>query len=250
MQEMIKINTDNHTQETLGYTIGIGDKAPAFEAKSTMGEISFPQDYRGKWVILFSHPSDFTPVCTTEFIFFAEMLKEFEALNTSLIGLSVDSLSSHLGWLYTIEEQISFQGATKTKIRFPLIADLSGEIAKKYGMIHQNFSETKTVRGTFFIDPNGVIRAILFYPQSTGRNFDEIKRMLISLQLSDKLSIATPANWLPGDEVVRKSPHHIESVEKCACENKDKSGAWFLSLEELPVEDIEQALYAKKQKIN
>ena len=107
-----------------------------------------------------------------------------------------------------------------------------------------------TLRGTFFIDPNGVIRAILFYPQSTGRNFDEIKRILISLQLSDKLSIATPANWMPGDEVVKKSPYHIESVEKCARDNKDKSGAWFLSLEELTIEDIERALFSKKQKIN
>lgn len=247
MQETAKIKTEIHSQDTIQLNIGIGDKAPAFEAETTIGEISFPEDYRGRWVILFSHPSDFTPVCTTEFIFFAEMVQEFEALNTTLIGLSVDSLSSHLAWLYSIEEQISFQGATKTKVRFPLIADSAGEIAKKYGMIHPGFSDTKAVRGTFFIDPNGVIRSVLFYPASTGRNFDEMKRILISLQLADKLSVSTPANWLPGDEVVKNTPCHIDTVEKCACDNKEKSGAWFLSLEELPLEDIEKALYSKKQ---
>ncbi len=228
----------------------IGDKAPAFDAETTNGWISFPLDFQGKWIILFSHPSDFTPVCTTEFIFFAEMMKEFESLNTALIGLSVDSLSSHLGWLYAIEDQISFHGITKTKIRFPLIADTSGEIARLYGMIHPNSSDTKTVRGVFFIDPNGIIRTILFYPSSTGRNFDELKRILMSLQLSDRLGISTPANWHPGDDVVKKAPNTIHSLEKCAYENKKTSGAWFLSLEELSLEDIHKILYVKKGKLN
>lgn len=228
----------------------IGDKAPSFEADSTMGKISFPVDFEGHWVILFSHPSDFSPVCTTEFIFFAEMMKEFESLNTKLIGLSVDGLSSHLEWLYKIETEISFHGITNTKIKFPLIADLSGEIASLYGMIHPNVSLVKAVRSVFFIDPQGVIRSILFYPFSTGRNFDEIRRILISLQLSDKLNISTPANWQPGDEVVRKAPDTIEDLEKDQKKNQNKSGAWFLSLEELSKEDVEMALRVRKHKLN
>ena len=231
-------------------SLKIGDKAPAFDAETTNGWISFPSDFQEKWVILFSHPADFTPVCTTEFIFFAEMMREFEALNTALIGISIDSLTSHLGWLHAIEDQISFHGITKTKIRFPLIADLSGSISRMYGLIHPNSHETKAVRGVFFIDPKNVIRAILFYPSSTGRNFDEMKRILISLQLSDQLGIATPANWQPGDDVVKKAPDTIYSLEKYVYENKKTSGAWFLSLEELPLSEIDKILYMKKGKLN
>lgn len=239
----------NEEKNTYG-CLGIGDKAPSFNAPTTNGEICFPDDYKGKWIILFSHPSDFTAVCTTEFIFFAEMMREFTDLNTVLVGLSVDSLSSHLAWLYAIEEQISFHGITKTKIRFPLIADLSGEISKKYGMIHQNVSDTKTVRSVFFIDPMGIIRTILFYPQTTGRNFDELKRILISLQLSDTLGVSTPANWQVGDDVVKKTPEDIQSLEQAAQKNKKKSGAWFLALDELSAVDVEKALYTKKPKLN
>ncbi len=228
----------------------IGDKAPAFEADSTMGKISFPVDFEGKWVIFFSHPSDFSAVCTTEFIFFANMMNEFENLNTRLLGLSVDGLASHLEWLYKIETEISFHGIVKTKIKFPLIADLSGEIANQYGMIHPNASMVKAVRSVFFIDPTGIIRSILFYPFSTGRNFDEIKRILISLQLSDKLNISTPANWQPGDEVVSKAPNNINDLEHLSKETINKSGAWFLSLEELSKEDIDTALSIKKNRLN
>ena len=230
--------------------LGIGDKAPSFEADSTLGKISFPVDFEGHWVILFSHPSDFSAVCTTEFIFFAEVMKEFERLNTKLLGLSVDGLASHLEWLYKIETEISFHGITNTKIKFPLIADLSGEIASKYGMIHPNISKVKAVRSVFFVDPNGIIRAILFYPFSTGRNFDELKRVLISLQLSDKLNISTPANWQPGDDIVPKAPDNINEVNSLANDVRNKSGAWFLSLEELSKEDIEIALHSKRQKFN
>ena len=230
--------------------LGIGDKAPSFQANSTMGEIAFPADFEGKWVILFSHPADFTAVCTTEFIYFAEMMKEFEQLNTAIIGLSVDGLSSHLGWLNEIETQISFNGITNTKIRFPLLEDLSGEISRKYGLIHPAVSMTKAVRGVFFIDPKGVIRSILFYPQSTGRNFDELKRILISLQLADKLGVSTPANWQPGDEVVKKAPENISDAEVASKINKNKSGAWFLSLEDLSKEEIDSVLYVKKTRLN
>lgn len=235
-------------EENQDYTcVRIGDEAPRFSAQTTQGVIHFPTDFRGKWIILFSHPADFTPVCTTEFIFFAEMMKEFEALNTQLVGLSVDSLSSHLAWLYSIQEQISFHGFSKAKIRFPLIADLSGKIARKYGMIHSKALETKTVRGVFFIDPSGIIRTILYYPPSMGRNFEEIKRILISLQLTDEMNVSTPANWMPGDEVVKSNPEDIKDVEKKAKENEEKSGAWFLSLEELPLDQIEKLLYKKKK---
>lgn len=247
---MYKSNEDNDKSEAVSTCLGLGDKAPSFIAQTTMGDISFPDDFKGKWVILFSHPSDFTPVCTTEFIFFAEMMKEFSLLNTALIGLSVDSLSSHLAWLYAIQEQISFHGITKTKITFPLIADLSGEIAKKYGMIHSSVSDTKAVRGVFFIDPMGIIRTILFYPHTTGRNFDELKRILISLQLADRLGVSTPANWQIGDDVVKTMPDSMPILEKCATENKKKSGAWFLALEELSAEEVQKALYTKKPKVN
>ncbi len=247
MNETIEQSQKNMLQEQEYSCLRIGDKAPHFVAQTTNGAIHFPEDFAGKWVILFSHPSDFTPVCTTEFIFFSEMMSDFEALNTQLVGLSVDSLSSHLAWLYSIQEQISFHGIRNAKIRFPLIADLSGQIARQYGMIHANSHVTKTVRGVFFIDPQGVIRTILFYPFSMGRNFDELKRILIALQVSDSEGVSMPANWMPGDEVVKASPDKITDVEIKAEENKDRSGAWFLSLEELPVSRINEILYKKKK---
>ncbi len=220
----------------------LSDKAPSFTAQTTQGTIQFPEDFKGKWVILFSHPTDFTPVCTTEFIYFAEMMQEFESLNTKLVGLSVDSLASHLAWLYAIQKDIVFQGMKHVKITFPLIADLTGQIARQYCMLHPNASHTKTVRAVFFIDPNGIMRTILYYPSSLGRNFDELKRILISLQLTDELGVSTPANWQPGDEVIEAAPENLNEVEQRAVDNEANSGAWFLSLKELPVETIETTL--------
>ncbi len=220
----------------------LGDKAPSFTAQTTQGSIHFPEDFKGKWAILFSHPTDFTPVCTTEFIYFAEMMQEFESLNTKLIGLSVDSLASHLAWLYAIQKDIVFQGMKHVKISFPLIADLTGQIARQYCMLHPNSSNTKTVRAVFFIDPKGIIRTILYYPSSLGRNFDELKRILISLQLTDELGVSTPANWQPGDEVIESAPENMDEVEQRAQNNETNTGAWFLSLKELPVEEIESVL--------
>jgi peroxiredoxin (alkyl hydroperoxide reductase subunit C) len=178
----------------------IGDKAPAFKAVTTQGEINFPEDYKGKWVILFSHPSDFTPVCTTEFMTFATMADEFKALNTDLIGLSVDSLHAHIAWLRKIQE-LEWNGMKNVEVKFPLIADIRMDVANKYGMIQSN-SNTQTVRAVFVIDPQAVIRTILYYPASTGRNFDEIKRIIVALQKTDKDSCATPANWQPGDDTI------------------------------------------------
>lgn len=179
----------------------LGDKAPAFEAVTTQGTIHFPEDYKGKWVILFSHPADFTPVCTTEFMTFGTLMDEFKAMNTELIGLSVDSLYSHIAWLRKIQE-IEWNGMKNVKVEFPLIEDIRMEVAKKFGMIQPGQSNTQAVRAVFVIDPEGVIRTILYYPLSTGRNFDEIKRIILALQKADAEACATPADWRPGDDVI------------------------------------------------
>jgi peroxiredoxin (alkyl hydroperoxide reductase subunit C) len=179
----------------------IGDDAPVFKATTTQGEINFPSDYAGKWVILFSHPADFTPVCTTEFMTFASMIDEFRALNTELVGLSVDGLYSHIAWLRKIQE-LEWKGMKNVEVTFPLIDDIRMEVATKYGMIQPNASTTQAVRAVFIIDPNGKIRTILYYPQSTGRNFDEIKRLIQALQKADADNVATPADWRPGDDVI------------------------------------------------
>jgi len=179
----------------------IGDKAPAFEAVTTQGNIKFPEDYAGKWVILFSHPADFTPVCTTEFMTFATMADEFKALNTELVGLSVDSLYAHIAWLRKIQE-LEWNGMKNVEVKFPLIEDIRMEVAKKYGMIQPGQSNTQAVRAVFVVDPEGKIRTILYYPLSTGRNFDEIKRIILALQKADKDKVATPANWRPGDDTI------------------------------------------------
>ncbi len=180
----------------------IGDDAPAFSAVTTQGVINFPEDYKGKWVILFSHPADFTPVCTTEFMTFATMEQDFKALNTELIGLSVDSLYAHIAWLRTIKEKIKYKGMENVEVNFPLIEDIKMEVANKFGMIQPNSSGTQAVRAVFVIDPKAKIRTILYYPLSTGRNFDEIKRIILALQKADADGVATPADWRPGDDVI------------------------------------------------
>lgn len=179
----------------------IGEKAPSFKAVTTQGEINFPEDYQGKWVILFSHPADFTPVCTTEFMTFATMADEFKALNTELIGLSVDSLYAHIAWLRKIQE-LEWNGMKNVEVKFPLIEDIRMEVANKFGMIQPAQSNTQAVRAVFVIDPEAKIRTILYYPLSTGRNFDEIKRIIIALQKADADKVATPADWRPGDDVI------------------------------------------------
>jgi peroxiredoxin (alkyl hydroperoxide reductase subunit C) len=179
----------------------IGDKAPSFTATTTQGVINFPRDYEGKWVILFSHPADFTPVCTTEFMTFANMIDEFKEINTELIGLSVDSLYAHIAWLRKIQE-LEWKGMKNIEVTFPLIEDIKMDVANKFGMIQPNQSNTQAVRAVFVIDPKGIIRTILYYPLSTGRNFDEIKRIILALQKADTDHVATPADWRPGDDVI------------------------------------------------
>lgn len=180
----------------------IGDKAPFFHAVTTQGDIAFPDQYAGSWVILFSHPADFTPVCTSEFMTFATLAPKFAELDTKLVGLSVDGLYSHIAWLRTIKEKIAYRGMKDVEMTFPLIEDITMEVAKKYGMIQPGESSTKAVRAVFFIDPKGIVRAIIYYPLSLGRNFDELLRVVQALKTADAFSVATPADWRPGDDVI------------------------------------------------
>jgi peroxiredoxin (alkyl hydroperoxide reductase subunit C) len=219
----------------------IGDAAPAFEAVSTQGNIKFPEDYKGKWVILFSHPADFTPVCTSEFMTFAHMENEFKKLNTELIGLSVDGLYSHIAWLRTIKDKIEFRNWKNVEVKFPLIEDITMEVARKYGMIQLGESSTKAVRAVFFIDPAAKIRAIIYYPLSLGRNFEELKRVIIGLQTADKFSIATPADWKPGEDVI-VPPAGSCGVAEDRMSGKENGGLyckdWFFCMKPLAKEKI------------
>ncbi|MDW2995052.1 MAG: peroxiredoxin [Alphaproteobacteria bacterium] len=214
----------------------IGENAPEFYASTTSGKIHFPNDFTGQWVVLFSHPSDFTPVCTTEFIEFQKHIKEFEKLNTQLIGLSVGTLASHLAWFNAIENM-----PEKIKITFPLIDDLNTSIAQKYGMIHLNASNTNTVRAVFVIDPDGIIRAILYYPPTLGRNIPEILRILTALQTADAFKVATGANWNIGDDVIIPSPQTIKDMRKKASDDT----SWFLKYKKLNKSDIYEKIGKK-----
>ena len=222
----------------------IGDKAPSFTAKTTQGIINFPEGFRGKWKILFSHPADFTPVCTSEFMAFATMQDEFEALNCQLVGLSVDGLYSHIAWLRTIKEKIEYKGMKNMEVTSPLFEDITMEVAKKYGMIQPNENSTQAVRAVFYVDPKGIIRTIIYYPLSLGRNFDELKRILIGLQTADEFGVALPADWRPGDEVIIP-PAGSCGVAKERMETKDKDMHcydWFFCTKKLSKETIENAL--------
>ncbi|MEW6250344.1 MAG: peroxiredoxin [Planctomycetota bacterium] len=218
----------------------IGSPAPAFKAETTQGVINFPADYAGKWVVLFSHPADFTPVCTTEFMTFAKMQPEFEALNCTLIGLSIDSNYSHIAWLRAIKDKIKYQDMENVEVTFPLIADVKMDVARKYGMLQPTASDTKAVRAVFFIDPQAKVRAILYYPLTNGRNFAELKRLLVALQTTDKFACATPADWRPGDDVIVPPPGSC----KAAQERLDKPAPdttvldWFMTFRKLPKEQL------------
>lgn len=222
----------------------IGDKAPSFEAVTTQGNINFPEDYKGKWIILFSHPADFTPVCTSEFMTFGSMAQEFEDLNTQLVGLSIDGLYSHIAWLRTIKEKIEYKGMKDIEIKFPLIEDITMNVASAYGMVQPGESKTQAVRAVFFIDPKGIIRAIIYYPLALGRNFQEIKRALIALQTADNFSVALPADWQPGDDVI------VPTAGSCGVAKdrmEDKTGEmtcydWFFCTKKLSKEEVESKL--------
>ncbi len=207
----------------------LGEPAPTFTSKTTEGMLNFPQDYLGKWKILFSHPADFTPVCSTEILELAEMQDEFEELNTKLVVLSTDGLNSHLDWIRSLEG-IQVADGKKAGINFPLVPDPGLKISGKYGMIHSHMSTTKTVRGVFIIDPENRIAAMFFYPFTTGRNFDEIKRTIIALQESDRKNVLTPANWQPGDDYLIDSPESADVAKKLSEKNKSSiySKEWYL----------------------
>mgnify|MGYP005845894655 FL=1 len=225
----------------------IGDAAPEFQAVTTQGPINFPSDYKGKWKILFSHPADFTPVCTSEFMTFGKMAEEFEALNCQLVGLSVDGLHSHIAWLRTIKEKIDWKGWKNVEIKFPLVVDITMEVANLYGMIQPDESNTSAVRAVFFIDPQDKIRTIMYYPLSLGRNFDEIKRVLIGLQTNDNFGVALPADWRPGDEVI-VPPAGSCGVAKDRMEGVE-SGLhcydWFFCTKQISKEEVESRLGKK-----
>lgn len=222
----------------------IGDPAPAFIASTTQGEISFPGDYAGSWVILFSHPADFTPVCTTEFMTFASMQDEFAALNTKLVGLSVDGLFSHIAWLRTIKEKIEFRGMKDVEVTFPLIDDVGMDVASLYGMIMPGEDTTKAVRAVFVVDPTGTIRTIIYYPLSLGRNFDELKRVVIALQTADALSVATPADWRPGDDVIVPPPGSCGTAKDRVQEPGEGVTVvdWFFATKKVSVAEVEAAV--------
>lgn len=204
----------------------INEPAPDFHAKTTHGDRSL-SDYRGKWLILFSHPSDFTPVCTTEFIGFARHADTFRAMNCELLGLSIDSIFSHLAWIRNIKEKFSVD------IPFPIIEDLKMEVATAYGMIHPGAGDTSAVRATFLIDPEGRLRAMVYYPMSNGRSIDEFVRLLSALQTSDTHGVATPENWQPGEPVIVSPPKTAEAAEARASEGYDYTD-WYFSRKTLP----------------
>ncbi len=224
----------------------IGDKAPEFKAVTTQGNINFPADYSGNWVILFSHPADFTPVCTSEFMTFASMESRFEEAGCKLVGLSVDGLYSHIAWLRTIKEKIEYKGMKDVEVKFPLIEDITMEVAHLYGMLQPGESSTKAVRAVFFIDPKGIIRAIIYYPLSLGRNFEELYRALIAMKTADEFSIATPADWQPGDDVI-VPPAGSCGVAKDRMEGKEemKCYDWFFCTKKLEKDKVMKAVLKK-----
>ena len=198
----------------------LNEPAPAFDAPTTHGQKKL-EDYHGKWLVLFSHPADFTPVCTTEFMAFAKRHADFQAINTELLGLSIDSHYSHVAWVRNIKEKFDVE------IPFPIIADLSMEVAKAYGMIHPGAADTSAVRATFIIDPEGVLRAMVYYPMSNGRSIDEFVRLVKAMQTSDANGVATPEAWQPGDKVIVPPPATVEEANARAANEEYECTDWY-----------------------
>ena len=203
----------------------INEPAPAFDALTTHGRKTLA-DYRGKWLILFSHPADFTPVCTTEFMAFARRADDFAKLDTELLGLSIDSHYAHIAWVRSIKETFGVD------IPFPIIADLDMKVAQAYGMIQPGASDTQAVRATFVIDPEGVLRAMVYYPMTNGRSIDEFYRLVQALQTSDQHAVATPENWKPGEDVIVPTPQTTEAAEARLGEGFDTKD-WYFSTRSL-----------------
>ncbi len=200
----------------------LNEPAPDFTANSTHGPIKLA-DYRGKWVVLFSHPADFTPVCTTELSEFARRQADFDKLNVQLIGLSIDSVYAHIAWVRNIKQNF------EVEIRYPMIADLDMKVASAYGMIHPGASSTATVRCVFVIDDEGVVRAMVYYPLTNGRSVNEILRLVQSLQTSKSKGVATPEGWKPGDDVIVPPPLTLTDAEKRVADSSLKVTDWYFS---------------------
>jgi len=222
------VDTDIEAKEEKPAVRGLprlGEPAPSFEAETTHGTLQL-SDFQGSWLILFSHPADFTPVCTTEFMAFAEIAPELRKRNVELLGLSIDSTYSHIAWIRNIEEKFD------VKIPFPVIADLNKEVASAYGMIMPGESKTETSRAVFVIDDKGVLRAMIYYPLTTGRNMDEILRLVDGLQTTDKHGVATPANWRPGDKVIVPPPKTADDA-RARMEEGYECTDWYFCKKEL-----------------
>ena len=220
MQETCCNNQDKMSE--ICNCLRLGESAPDFEAETTHGKIQFSEFNKGHWVILFSHPADFTPVCTTEFIGFAQKQKEFEKRNVKLLGLSIDSVYSHIEWVRQIEENFEL------KINFPVIADLRYEVSHLYNMIHPAISNIHAIRTVYIIDPEGILKMSIAYPSSVGRNIDEIIRTIDALQLVDEKKVATPANWKPGENVIVPPPRTTEDAEQSLHEKHEEFSSWYL----------------------
>ncbi|MBR9914699.1 MAG: peroxiredoxin [Algicola sp.] len=217
------MNTKDQFNETTYAMPRIGDTAPDFEALTTKGPIRMSEFAEGKWTVMFSHPADFTPVCTTEMSGFATRKAEFEALNTELLGLSIDSIHAHLGWVQNVREH------TGVYFDFPIIADLDMKVSKLYGMLQPNESETAAVRAVFFIDPEKKIRLIMYYPLNVGRNMDEILRALDALQVSDKYKVAMPLDWKRGDKAIVPPPKSLDELNARLDDDSLEKITWYLA---------------------
>jgi peroxiredoxin (alkyl hydroperoxide reductase subunit C) len=201
------------SQEKHSYPLLIGDTVPAFEASTSQGIMYFPDDFESKWKIIFSHPGNFTPVCTSEFLEFALMYDEFKALDCELLGLSVDGFDSHMEWIESMEN-LDYKGQENILVKFPVISDINMDIAKIFGMVHPNAMSVKTIRAVYVIDPDNVVSAIVYYPQNIGRSVEEIKRLLIASQTVYNYDVITPAEWQPGDDVLLKTPYSKQEIKK------------------------------------
>ena len=206
----------------------IGEAAPDFTAETTQGPLSLAS-LRGKWVVLFSHPADFTPVCTTELVDFARRYADFQQINTQLVGLSIDSIYAHIAWLRSMEQTFGVM------ISYPLIADIDTRVAQSYGMIHAGASSTATVRALFVIDDKGIVRAMIYYPLTTGRDVNEIMRLVNALQVSDASGVSTPVNWQPGEPVIVAAPKTMEGASRRA-QSEDELDVqdWYFATKTLP----------------
>lgn len=221
------MTTENLTQEKVTSMLRIGDVAPDFEAMTTKGPLKLSEFAKDKWIVMFSHPADFTPVCTTEMSGFATRKAEFDALNAELLGLSIDSIHAHLGWVQNVRE------TTGVYFDFPIIADIDMKVSKLYGMLQPNESETAAVRAVFFIDPTKKVRLIMYYPLNVGRNMDEILRVLEALQVSDKHSVAMPLDWKPGDKAICPPPKSLDALNERLADDSVEKITWYLAKKDI-----------------